>query len=225
MLLERFGQRPRMLYDFTIHIDDVEAAIRCVGELNGTEPVVGAGKELDVLLVGRTFGTQANAVGTKFLAMNQIPARVPDEGVADELRAVGVAAIDGHAGRAREVAAGSSAAFDGAGSKSRHAPLRADDPPRFIRADAKHGSRTTIDRDIHERLGQREEGIPLSVTLLVHHHLDVVGVGADKFPPAIIKAHPMLSASAFGAHFQGARIEGEVATAKVQRCAWSFHWR
>src|SRR5437764_15493801 len=48
VLLNRFGNRPGMLDDFAIHIGDVKAAIRRIGELDRAKPEVFGSDEFEL---------------------------------------------------------------------------------------------------------------------------------------------------------------------------------
>src|SRR5206468_2089233 len=99
--------------------------------------------------------------------VDEVPARVADESVADKVFAVGVAAVDGEAGRSREITAGAPAAFHGAGHKAGHAPLGAEHAPRLVEADAEDFSRRAVGGDAHARAGHGVIGIPRGVAILI----------------------------------------------------------
>ena len=50
VVLDRWGQRPRVLDHLAVHVGDVECAVRSADELHWAEPVVGAGEELELAL-------------------------------------------------------------------------------------------------------------------------------------------------------------------------------
>src|SRR5206468_3764998 len=63
------------------------------------------------------------------------------------------------------------------------------------------------------------------VAVLVHQRLDVAGVGADEFAPAIVEAQAVLPAATLGPQVEGARIERKVAATQVQRRVGVNGWR
>ena len=136
VFLEQLRQRPRVLDHFAIHVGHVERAVGAVGQLHGAKPSVGRGEEFHLLLVGGAFGLEARAVGPDFFPMNQIAPAVGHERVADEILGKGIAPIDRDARGRREIAGGSPAALDRPRHLAGHAPSRAHDAPRLVRADA-----------------------------------------------------------------------------------------
>src|SRR5581483_11402291 len=97
------GERPRVLDDLTIHVDDIQSAIRRVCKLHRPKPGVARGREFHFLLAGRALGFEAHVVRRKDFAMHQVAASVAHEGVVAKLTWECVSAINQRAGCAREV--------------------------------------------------------------------------------------------------------------------------
>ena len=204
-----------MLDDFAIHVGNVERAVRRVGHLHRTEPVVPAREKLDLLFVLRPLRYQPDAVGKKLLAMDQIASAVRHEGVPVEILRERIAAVDRDAGRAAEIAGGPAAALDRPRHQTRHAPARANHAPRFIRAEPVNRRRRTVPGDVHRRRRKRAKRISPPVPLFIHHLANVRAVAANEFAAPIIEAQAILAAAALQPQPQSAGIEGEIVTAQI----------
>src|SRR5439155_7536509 len=157
------------------------------------------------------------AVRKQSFAMDQIAAAIRYEGVLAKFLREGVAAVNHDAGRAAEITGGPSAAFDGAWKKPRHAPARAKDAPRFIGAEAVDRRRGAVGGDVHRGGRHCEKRIARGVAVFIHHLADVGAVAANKFAPTIVEAQAVLPAAALPPHRQGARVEGEIVAAQLER--------
>src|SRR6266571_6833340 len=65
-------ERPRVLDDFSIHINDVERAVRAVGELDRAKPCIGGADKLNPIFARATLGFEIHAIRNQDLAMNKI---------------------------------------------------------------------------------------------------------------------------------------------------------
>src|SRR3954453_15901585 len=65
-------ERPGMLDYFAAHVYEVKAAIRRVAELDGAEPEIVGGEELDLLFIWWALGDQLHAVRMNLFAMNKV---------------------------------------------------------------------------------------------------------------------------------------------------------
>ena len=108
--------------------------------------------------------------------MDELAARVAREAVVLESRPIGIAAIDRGTRRTGEVTAHATAAFHCSRDRTRHAPTRAHDTPRFIGADAKDFGRAAVFGDADPRGGQGKERIPGEAGAIVDPVLEVVGI-------------------------------------------------
>ena len=86
-----------MLDDFAVHVADVEAAVGGVDEIDGAAPEVVAGAE--VFCAIDLHGFEGDAVGDELHAVEEIAGDIGDEGEVAVFGRVGIAAIDGDAGR------------------------------------------------------------------------------------------------------------------------------
>ena len=214
VLLDLFGDAPRVLDDFAIHVADVEGAVGGVGEIHDAHPSIGAGGEFVALLVGGATADETGAVGVDFFPVHELAAGVAREGVVHELVAVGIAAKDGGAGGAGEVAAHAAAALDHAFDHAADAPARADDAPRFVGTEAEDLGGPAVGGDALAGGRRREERVPGGVAFVVDPELEVIGVGAGEFAAVVVEAHAVLRAAGFKTEGVGAWIKPEVAGAK-----------
>jgi hypothetical protein len=214
VLLDFFGDAPRVLDDLAIHVADVERAVGGVGEIHDAHPRIGAGGEFVALLVGGAAADKAHAVGGDFFAVHELAAGVAREGVVHEIVAIGIAAKDGGAGGAGEVTAHAAAALDHAFDDAADAPARADDAPRFVGTETEDLGSAPVGGDALARGRRREERIPRGVAFVVDPELEVVGVGAGEFTAVVVEAHAVLGAAGFKTESVGARIKPEVAGAE-----------
>ena len=84
VLLDRLGDRERVLDRLAVHVEDQQRAVGRVGEVDRPEPVVGRGQELDLRVGPRREVTRA--VDRQDLAVDEVAADVADEGVAAVFR-------------------------------------------------------------------------------------------------------------------------------------------
>src|SRR5262245_20335100 len=138
-----------MLDNFPIHIDDVEIAVGCIRKGDRAKPIVSRDEEFAPLFVRGAFRFPAHTISTEFFPMNEVAAAVRNKRITVKLFGPRVAPVNRDARRASEVAGRTTAAFDGTGNHSGHAPLRADDAPRFVRADTKNFGGRSIGGDAH----------------------------------------------------------------------------
>ncbi len=150
--------------------------------------------------------------------MDEVAAHIGDEYIPAILGGPRVAAIDGHAGGAGEIARSTAAALDGAGHQTLYPQARAHFAPPLHRARAKHFCRRAIRRDALSRRGWREVGIARSVAVFVPHPLEMVAVGADEVAAKVVEGLAMLCAAALCAEVACARVEGEVTSAHRHGC-------
>ncbi len=149
--------------------------------------------------------------------MNEVAAAVRHKGIAYHVFGESVAAINRDAGGAGEVTAGPPAAFHRTGHQPAHAPLRADDPPRFVGADAIDRRRAPIDGDLHQRARHRIIPMARRVAFLIHQRLEMTGIGTDEFAPVIVEAQTVLPTAAFSPQPEPARVERKIAPAQIER--------
>ena len=97
---------------FSIHIENMQAAIWSIRKLNRTEPDIAGTYEFFVLI--NTCGRKCCALWDQFFAMHNVTADVADENSPFGCLSPSVAAKDGDAGRSGEVTGWSTAAFDDA---------------------------------------------------------------------------------------------------------------
>ena len=149
--------------------------------------------------------------------MDQVAAAVGHESVPAKILRKRVATVNGNAGRAGKITGGPASAFDGAGKEARHTPARANDTPRFIRADAINLRRRAVGGDVQRGRRHGEERIATGVTVLIHHFPNVSAIAANELASVIVEAQPVLASAALQAHRQSARVEGKIVAAQVQR--------
>src|SRR5689334_8800587 len=94
-----------------------------------------------------------------FFAVDEIAAGIADEDIAEKIRAVGVATVDGDAGRAGEISRRAPASFNRPAGNARHAPFGADDAPGFFGADAIDLGGWTIDGNIDQWRRHGKSGV------------------------------------------------------------------
>src|SRR5262245_41617363 len=111
-----------MFDHLTIHIDQIKRAIRSVGEGDRSKPIIARGEKFRLLFVRRAFGLKCDAIGSKFLSVDQVASNIGNERISDKIVTQSGASINGDAGRARKITRGTSAAFDGAGDQTSHTP-------------------------------------------------------------------------------------------------------
>ncbi len=220
MTFEAVGKGPGVFDGLAIHVEDPEAAIGGVDELDGAEPVVGGGKELGVRFGGIAFADPLEAVGPgpEFLPMDEIGSAIGDEGIAGDIGWIGIAAMDGGAGGAGEVAGGTATAFDWTFDEASDAPTGAQDAPGFVGGTTEDGGGGAIGGDAHPGGGEGIEGIVGKIGIVVDDLLEVIGIGADESASGGVEGHPVLSAAGGGFESEGPGIEGEIATAQGDGC-------
>src|SRR5436190_17923849 len=94
VLFDSLGDGLRRLDKFPGHIDDVEIAVRGVGEVAGTKPNVGGSQKFPVLLFRSATGNEAGSLETKQIAMDQIPTDISGKQVIAVLLWEGITRID-----------------------------------------------------------------------------------------------------------------------------------
>ncbi len=146
--------------------------------------------------------------------MDEIGSAIGDEDIAGDIGRVGIAAMDGGAGGAGEVAGGSATAFDGALDEAGDAPTGAQDAPGFIGGTTEDGGGGAIGGDAHPGGGEGIEGIVGEVGIVIDDLLEVIGIGADEAATGGVKGHAVLTAAGGGFETEGSGIEGEIATAQ-----------
>ena len=218
VFLDFVGDGPRVLDYFAIHVADVEAAVGGVGEVDHANPGVAARGKLEALLIGRTFPREVDAIGGRrdHLAVDELAAGVAREAVVLEGRTIGIAAIDCRTGSPGEVTAHTTATFHHARDRTRHAPTRAHDAPRFVGADAEDFGRAAVFGDAGPRGGQGKERILGETGAIVDPVLEVVGIRAGELTPEVVEAHPVLSAAGLEAERMRLRVEPEVIAAEFE---------
>ena len=169
---------PGVLDDFAVHVADMEAAVGSIGKVHHAHPGVLACGKLKTVFIRRAFADEVDAVFsiTNDFAMNELAAGITGEAVVHKLRAIGIAAINGGAGGAGEVAAHTTAAFNRALDHAGDAPAGANDAPGFVGADAEHFRRATICRDAFTRRRHVEVGIARGIAVIIDPVLQVVRV-------------------------------------------------
>src|SRR5258706_6046969 len=225
VLFNIVGQRPRMLDDFAVHIDDVQCAVGRIGKLHRAKPGIFGGDELDRLLIGRALRFQAHAVGNKNFSMDEVAASITEEGIIEKLRWKRVAAVDRGAGGPGEITGRTASAFDGPTYQPCHAPFGANDTPGLFRADAVHLGRGTVHVDAHQPGGHGIIGISGGVAILIHIQADMVAVVAGEAAAKIIEAEAMLAATGFRGHGHRARIDHKIAAMEFQRFGFGMFQR
>ena len=90
-MFQLVGHPFRMFDHGSVHVDDVEAAVRAVGEIHRPEPFVAAGEKIDAR-VGR-FRLEGRPLRLECVAMDEIGGRFAGEaisvvGVAQQVAAV-----------------------------------------------------------------------------------------------------------------------------------------
>ena len=71
---------------FAVHISHVQAAIRRIGKLYRTKPVIGAGDKFTLLFTLGSAGNRLHPVIVQTLAMNQIAPCISNESVSEEIQ-------------------------------------------------------------------------------------------------------------------------------------------
>ena len=136
-----------MLDHFAVHVGDVQRAVRADLHLHRAEPIIRRGEEFPVPLILWSPRHEADPGGLKFFPMNEIAPAVRDKGVPGKILRPDVTVVNRDAGGRSEVPGRASTTFDRASHFSIHTPARANNPPRLIRAAAKHRCRRPIDSD------------------------------------------------------------------------------
>src|SRR5207244_3866530 len=98
----------------------------------------------ELLLLVDPPGDEFYAFLLQHFAVDDVAAHVPHERLAAILGRPGIAAVDGGAGRSREIAGGASVPFDRAGIVPSDAQSGAHEPPRLDRADAVNFRRRAV---------------------------------------------------------------------------------
>jgi len=202
-----------MLEQLAIHVGQVERPVGRLGELDRAEPDLVGGKELAIGF--RPVRGESDAARLKPHTVDQIARPLANERIAVKGCRKGVALVDRHPARRREIAGRRTAAFDRPGKHAPHAHLRPHDPPRFRRTGAVDGHPVGPDGNPRRRGG--EEGIPGDVAIFVHHHVDGRAVGGLELAPPRIEGHAVLPPAALQPQLAGARVEAEVASAGLDR--------
>src|ERR1043166_533780 len=216
-LFDVVGERPGVLDDFAIHVNDVECAIRRVGKLHRTKPGIAGSGKFDFFLVGRPLRLQTHAIRNQDFAMDEVPAGISDKCVVEELSRIRVAAVNRRARGAGEVTRSAPAAFNWSADQPRHAPLGADNAPGFFRTDAVHLGGRAVHRDARDRRGHGIAGVSRRVTIIIHVEANVVAIVAGETASIIIKAQAMLSPAGFRGHRHRARLNHEIPAVQVER--------
>ena len=213
VFLDRFGDRQRMLDRLAVHVEDQERAVGRVGEVDGTEPVVGRREELD-LLVGASRQELSAVLGND-LAMDEVAANIADEGVAQVFGRECVAAIDGDAGRRGEEAGGHQLGRRQSLAKLRvgRALASADDPPGLGRADAEDGRGGAFGGDVVDDRHARERRIAFEGRRRQDDLADVIAVATSEAMAPIVEAVTELAAAGDRLERGAIGLEPEVSTA------------
>ena len=219
MLLDALRNAPRMLDGLAVHIGHVKAAIRRIGKLHGTKPVIARGNKLALALIGRPFAYRLHAGITHLFAMDQITAGIGNERVAAETFAQRVTAINRHAGRRREISGHPSAAFHRPAHLAGNTPARAHDAPGFIGAQSEHLRRRAISRNAHSLARQGIMPIAPGITRRIHQRLQMAAVAAGELAAVIVKAHAVLRCAVFRAQLECARVKRKIAAIQRHRFA------
>ena len=207
-----------MLDDLSIHVDDIQGAVRRIGELDRPKPDIGARNKLGPLLVRGSLRNPSHAVSAKPLAVKQVAPAIRDECVPHILAGPGVTPIDHKAGRTGKVPARSATALDRSRHQSGHPPLRAQHPPRFLRTRPEHWRCRSIGGDAYQGPRHRKPRIPTGIPCLGHEHPDVIAVVAGKPTATVVERLSILTAAGLRRELQRSRIKREIAAAQV-------HWR
>ena len=215
VLLDGFGDRPRVFDDLAVHVDHVKATVGSVLEMDRTKPRVGGREEFHALFIGRSPAGEQDAIGNEHLAMDEVASGIADEGIVRELRAVGVAAVDRGPRRAGEVSGDPSPALDHARHHATDAPPGADDAPGFIRAQAEHFGGGAIRRDAGPRVREGEGGIGPGLVGLEGDQLQVIAVAAHKAAPATVEGQAILRATGLRTQVERPGIKAEIASAEI----------
>src|SRR5436190_19865433 len=101
-----------MLDHLAIHINYVERAIGCIGELDGAKPGIVGGDKLNLLLISRALRLQSHAIRDEKLAMHQVAAGIANKSIVEKFPGESVATINHAAGRAGKITGCAPAAFD-----------------------------------------------------------------------------------------------------------------
>ncbi len=150
--------------------------------------------------------------------MDEIGSAIGDEDIAGDIGRVGIAAMDGGAGGAGEVAGGAATAFDGALDEAGDAPAGAEDAPGFIGGTPEDGGGRAIGGDAYACGGEGIEGIVGEIGIVVDDLLEVIGIGADEAATGGVEGHAVLTAAGGGFESECPGIEGEIATAQGDGC-------
>ena len=213
--LDGLGDRPRVLDDLAIHVEDVKRPIGGVGELDGPEPCVLRRDEFHARLVRRTRRDRLDPRHVDLFVVNEVSSGIADERVADELRGEGVAPVDRPPRRTGEIAGRAAASFHHARHLAGDAPMGADDAPRLLGAEPEDFGSGPVDGDVHQRGHRLEKGVPPRVAFLKDVGHEMPAVARGEAASGVVEAHAVLAAAGGGLHHQGLWIEDEVPAAKV----------
>src|SRR3954466_13997764 len=126
-----------VLDDASIHVDDVECAVRTSTEVDRTEPLVGRSNEVSLRV--RIAAYDAAVLRGQDLPLHEVAYRLRNEGVAIELGQQ-VAAVDPWAARRRELEEPAVAQLAGRLTSARDPRRLVNGPDRFVRRDVDVGA-------------------------------------------------------------------------------------
>src|SRR5688572_28224762 len=168
-----------MLDHLSIHVSDVECAIRRISERDRAEPQVARGKELRSLFVRSALSSECDTVRTKFFAMDQVAADIGDERIALEILPQRRSAVDRDPTGAGKISGRSPATLDWTGNQTRNPPFRSQNTPGFVGANAKDRSVRAINGNIQCRRGQGILHFGKDVIVCIHDLPDMSTVAAN----------------------------------------------
>src|SRR5437867_6350097 len=89
-------------------------------------------------------------------------------------------------------------------------PLRAQHPPRLLRADAIQSSLWSVHRDLGCRAWHRVVGVSVCIPPIEELRHDVTVLPAKELPSVVIEAHAVLPATRLGNQRHGPGIESKI---------------
>ena len=193
-VLEKFGRQKRRSFDqLSVHIQDVQGAIRSVRKLHRPERHVPRRNELGPCV--RATRDQLQTFVLQPSPINQIVGHVADQQVSSILFRPGITTVDRDARRASEKSKRSTA-FVRASKLPFLTESSAQNPPGFAGADAEQFCVLAVGSDVDSCGRSFDVRIPRHIPIVIHQRLSRNAVRADKLPAPVIDAESVLAAAA-----------------------------
>src|SRR6266581_3067892 len=169
----------------------------------------GRRQELDRFFVGGALGASSRSQMHDLLAMHNVLRAIGNESVAHVLPRPGVSPVDSQTARRREVARRASAGLDPV-LECLEPPLRAQHPPRLLRADAIQSGLWPIDGDVHCGVGHRVIGVSVGIPSIEELSHDVSVLPAKELSSVVVEAHAVLPFAGLDNQPHGPGIESKI---------------